>query len=102
MATKSKHRKNHKQKLQARKNRIQQEKASAQKQQREFLMNLIKQEQEKGLFDAPANGPIIDGPIIDGPILGGVNPITDGLITDVEVEEVQEVQEVQADEEKEK
>lgn len=70
---KSRHRKNHKQKVQARNNRIAGEKAHAQKMQREFIMNLIKQEQEKGLFDnAPSiNGPIIDGPIIDGPIIDG-------------------------------
>jgi len=65
---KSKHRKNHKQKLQARKNRIASEKAHAQKQQREFIMNLIKQEQEKGMFD---NVPSIDGPIVDGPVIEG-------------------------------
>jgi len=65
---KSKHRKNHKQKLQARKNRIAGEKAHAQKRQREFIMNLIKQEQEKGMFDnVQSIDPIIDGPIIDGP-----------------------------------
>lgn len=65
---KSRHRKNHKQKLQARKNRIASEKAHAQKQQREFIMNLIKQEQEKGMFD---NVPSIDGPIVDGPVIEG-------------------------------
>jgi hypothetical protein len=40
-------------------------------------MNLIKQEQEKGLFDNTKNidqtetidGPIIDGPIIEGPAI---------------------------------
>ena len=65
---KSRHRKNHKQKLQARKNRIASEKAHAQKQQREFIMNLIKQEQEKGMFD---NVPSIDGPVVDGPVIEG-------------------------------
>jgi hypothetical protein len=71
MATKSKHRKNHKQKLAARKNRLAQEKAQAQKYQKEFIMNLIKQEQEKGLFEntpsinsVDGNGPIIEGPAI--------------------------------------
>lgn len=70
---KSRHRKNHKQKVQARNNRIAAEKAHAQKMQREFIMNLIKQEQEKGLFDnAPSiNAPSIDGPSIDGPIIDG-------------------------------
>jgi hypothetical protein len=78
MATKSKHRKNHKQKLAARKNRLANEKSHAQKVQREFIMNLIKKEQEKGMFDnTPSiDGPMIDGPIIDGPIIDG--PLIDG------------------------
>lgn len=75
MATKSKHRKNHKQKVEARRKRIADEKKRREKFQREFIMNLIKQEQEKGLFDNnPAvNGPLtgdnsmVDGPIIEGP-----------------------------------
>ena len=37
----SKHRKNHKQKLQARKDKIQQDKNRMQKMQKEFIMNLI-------------------------------------------------------------
>jgi uncharacterized protein YjgD (DUF1641 family) len=70
---KSKHRKNHKEKLQARKNRISSENAHAKKMQREFIMNLIKQEQEKGMFDnTPSiNGPIIDSPTLDGPVIEG-------------------------------
>jgi len=70
MATKSKHRKNHKQKLQARKNRIAGEKAHAQKMQREFIMNLIKEEQEKGMYDntTPVITPdVITNPVIEGP-----------------------------------
>jgi hypothetical protein len=47
-------------------------------------MNLIKQEQEKGLFnDTPSlnpNGPMIDGPMIDGPMIDG--PMIDGPIID--------------------
>ena len=61
---KSKHRKNHKQKVQARKNRLASEKAHAQKIQRELIMNLIKQDQEKGMFE---NTPNINSPIIDVP-----------------------------------
>jgi len=96
MPTKSKHRKNHKQKVAARNLRISHEKRKTEKMQREFIMNLIKQEQEKGLFDNTTplaqdggliidgpmvngqmvNGPIIDGPIIDGPMFDG--PIIDG------------------------
>lgn len=70
MATKSKHRKNHKQKVQARKNRIAGEKAHAQKMQREFIMNLIKEEQEKGMYDntTPVITPdVITNPVIEGP-----------------------------------
>lgn len=70
---KSKNRKNHKQKVQARNNRIANEKVRAQKFQREFIMNLIKEEQGKGMFEnTPSiNGPIIDTPIIDGPTIEG-------------------------------
>jgi hypothetical protein len=46
MATKSKHRKNHKQKVEARKQRLAEEKKKREKYQRDFIMNLIKQEQE--------------------------------------------------------
>ena len=73
MATNSRHRKNHKEKVAARKKRLVEEKARMNKLQREFIMNLIKQEQEKGLFEnskpVDTNGPIIDGPVIDGPII---------------------------------
>jgi hypothetical protein len=78
--SKSKHRKNHKQKVQARNNRIANEKVRAQKVQREFIMNLIKDEQGKGMFentpsinspiiDGSIDGPSIDGPTIDGPTI---------------------------------
>ena len=84
MATRSKHRKNHKEKLEARKRRIAQEKTKNEKLQREFIMNLIKQEQEKGLFnDTPSlniDGPMIDGPMIDGPMIDG--PMIDGPMID--------------------
>lgn len=61
---KSKNRKNHKAKVNARNKSINQQKKKAEKMQREFLMDLIKKEQEKGLFD---NNPTIE-PIetIDG------------------------------------
>lgn len=89
MATKSKHRKNHKQKLESRKNRLAHEKTKTDKAQREFIMNLIKQEQEKGLFndtpslntdESPINGLMIDGPVIDGLMNDG--PVIDGLMID--------------------
>jgi hypothetical protein len=74
---KSRNRKNHKKKVEARNERISQEKKRREKSQREFIMNLIKQEQERGLFennpslspsliDGPVIGPVIDGPVIDG------------------------------------
>ena len=71
----SKHRKNHKKKLAQRKTKVAQDKARYQKAQKEFIMNLIKREQESGMFENnptinPA-GPIIDvptqGPVIEGP-----------------------------------
>jgi hypothetical protein len=68
MASNTKHRKDHKKKLAARKDRLAQEKAKAQKYQKDFIMNLIKQEQEKGMFE---NNPTIDGPIIDGTVIEG-------------------------------
>lgn len=70
MAT-SKSKKDHKKRVAARNNRIANEKAHAQKLQKEFIMNLIKQEQEKGLFDNTPNinGPLdgSEGTLIEGP-----------------------------------
>jgi hypothetical protein len=67
---KSKARKNHKQKVVARRVAIKNETAKAQKFQREFIENLIKQEQEKGMFNNnPTLDPILNGPIIEGPTL---------------------------------
>ena len=85
MATNSKKRKDHKKKVAARNQRLKEQKSRNEKFQREFIMNLIKQEQEKGLFEnaqplSTNDGPIIDGPIIDGPIIDG--PIIDGPIID--------------------
>lgn len=102
MATKSKHRKNHKQKVEARRKRLTQEKSRNEKMQREFIMNLIKQEQEKGLFNdtpslnLPTDGPVIDGPVIDGPLIDGPiidnsiadAPIIDGPVIDIESTEI--------------
>jgi len=71
MASNTKHRKNHKQKLAARNARLAQEKAQAQKFQKEFIMNLIKQEQEKGLFDNTTSINSVDATSIDGPVIEG-------------------------------
>lgn len=67
----SKHRKDHKKKLAQRKQKMAQDKARYQKAQREFIMDLIKREQEKGMFE---NNPMINpvGPVIDGPQTGPV------------------------------
>ena len=63
--------KEHRKKVQARNNRLKQEKAKVQKLQREFIMNMIKQEQEKGMFEnTPTINPTIDGPAIDTTIEG--------------------------------
>lgn len=69
----SRHRKNHKKKLAQRKTQVAQDKARFQKAQKEFIMNLIKQEQQKGMFEnnPMINGPAIDGPVTDGPIIEG-------------------------------
>ena len=91
---KSKARKNHKSKVAARNVAVKNESARVQKAQKEFIMNLIKQEQEKGLFDNAQAGPMMSGPMIgggplsfdgdlltfDGPTFDG--PTFDGPIVD--------------------
>ena len=65
--------KEHRKKVQARNNKLKQEKAKVQKMQKEFIMNLIKQEQEKGMFENNPTinpSPGLDGPIIDATIEG--------------------------------
>ncbi len=66
---KSKQRKNHKKKVESRRTRLENEKKRVQKAQREFFMNLIKEEQEKGMFENTTQiEPRVDlnqGPIID-------------------------------------
>jgi hypothetical protein len=62
----------HRAKVQARNERLKKEKDRNQKMQKEFIMNMIKQEQEKGMFEntesiTPISGaPTIDT-IIEGP-----------------------------------
>jgi hypothetical protein len=72
----AKHRKNHKKKAQNFKIKQQDEKKRAEKLQREFVMKLIEQEKQKGLFDnTPSVNSItstVDGPQIDltqGPLI---------------------------------
>lgn len=68
----SKHRKDHKKKVESFKKRAKDEKNRAFKFQKNLIMQLIEQEKKKGLFDQAkplTDGPIIDGPIIDGPTI---------------------------------
>ena len=64
---KSRHRKNHKKKVNARSQKIKDDKNKLLKAQKEFLMRMIEEEQKKGQFD---NLPGMDDPIIDGPSFG--------------------------------
>jgi len=93
---KSKSRKNHKSKVAARNAGVKSESTRVQKAQKEFITNLIKQEQEKGLFDNVQAGPMMNGPLMggplsfdgdlltfDGPTLGA--PIVDNVIIDIPV-----------------
>ena len=85
--------KEHRKKVQLRNNKLKSEKTKTDKFQKEFIMNLIKQEQEKGLFDNnpslsghsidgfPTDGPSFDGFPTDGPSFDGFP--TDGSLTDV-------------------
>lgn len=89
---KSKARSSHKKKVAQRNTELKNRKARSEKMQKEFIMNLIKQEQEKGMFN---NVPSGDGPIIDGPMINGPSISFDGdLLTlnnnvvDIESEEV--------------
>jgi hypothetical protein len=71
---KSRNRKDHKKKSQARSLRLAQEKRKAEKLQREMIMNLIEQEKQKGMFEnlPQINPTTTEGPQIDlsnGPIL---------------------------------
>jgi hypothetical protein len=72
---KSKARKSHKKKVAARNVAVKNESARVQKAQKEFIMNLIKQEQEKGLFDNVQAGPMMSGPMMSGPMIG-VGPLS--------------------------
>lgn len=78
---KSKNRKNHKQKVAARRKRLSDDKKRVEKAQREFIMDLIKKEQESGAFDNTpsinSTGPLtgdnrmVDGPLIESPSIEG-------------------------------
>ena len=78
--TKSKTRKNHKSKVAARNSAVKNGANKAQKAQKEFIMNLIKQEQEKGAFDNVQAGPMMSGPM-SGPLMGGPLSFDGDLLT---------------------
>ena len=89
--------KEHRKKVQARNLKLQQEKRKREKFQQEFIMNLIKQEQEKGLFnnnpgvDGPMlDGPTMDGPMLDGPVLDLDGPVLETPVIESPIEEVSE------------
>jgi hypothetical protein len=70
--SKAKQRKNHKQRVKARNERISQEKKKYEKAQREMLMKLIEQEKQNGLFNnLPQINPEItlDASQIEGPVI---------------------------------
>lgn len=99
MATNSKQRKNHKKKVANRNQRLKEQKSRMDKMQREFIMNLIKQEQEKGLYEnsKPIDGPVLDGPVLDGPVFG--SSVIDGpIIETTPITEEVETSEVVTDE----
>jgi hypothetical protein len=77
---KSKTRKNHKSKVAARNTAVKNESTKVQKAQKEFIMNLIKQEQEKGAFDNVQAGPMMSGPL-SGPLMGGPLSFDGDLLT---------------------
>lgn len=62
--------KEHRRKVEARNNKLKQEKSKVQKLQREFIMNMIKQEQEKGMFENTQTINPVDAPQIDTTIEG--------------------------------
>jgi len=77
---KSKHRKNHKKKLAARKERIKNEKRRYEKMQREFINQLIEKEREKGMYDNMPEVPNTDGATVSTPSTdsNGDDPIIEG------------------------
>lgn len=84
--------KEHRKKVQARNARLKQENRKREKFQKEFIMNLIKQEQEKGMFENNLNldgGPVLDGPVLDGPVLDGpaLDLTTETITIDSSIEE---------------
>ena len=71
---KSKSKKDHKKRVAKRNNLIQQERKKFEKDQKEFIMKLIEEENQKGMFNNPVQQfgelPTIGLPPIGGPSLG--------------------------------
>lgn len=61
--------KDHRKKVAARNSRINDEKDKLQKKQREFLMELIKKEKERGAFENTPSVDQINDPLIEGPTI---------------------------------
>ena len=66
---KSKTRKDHRKKVEARNVKIKKENEKYQKFQRDMLMKMIEEEKKKGMFDNMPQIPSI-GPTLDGPSIG--------------------------------
>ena len=66
--SKGKGAKEHRKRVQARNNRLKQQNQRVEKLRREFIMNLIKEEQEKGMFEnnqtINPTDPTVEGPAI--------------------------------------
>lgn len=79
---KSRHRKGHKEKVAARKKRIEDNKSKMAKLQKKFLMDLINREKEKGLFE---NNELMNSLSGNVPILSSdpiINELKDDVATD--------------------
>lgn len=78
---KSRNRKNHKQKINARNNKIKAARAQHEKMRREFIQQLLEAEKMKQMENngtIEVNGPIVDGEVIDLTENSSDNPIVDG------------------------
>lgn len=79
---KVKTKKEHKKRVAKRNNILQQEKRKVEKAQKEFLMKLIQEEKQKGLFNSQPNNNVLPNPVlptigiptIDGPTIGVDGP----------------------------
>jgi hypothetical protein len=74
--------KDHKKRVAKRNNILQQEKKKVEKAQKEFLMKLIQEEKQKGLFNSQPNNGVLPNPVlptigistVDGPLIGVDGP----------------------------